>query len=76
MQTSYLVAEIVMIPLSGWLSRALSTRVLYTLSALGFTVFSALCASASSLGRDDPVAGAAGLYRRGDDPDGVRHRAS
>jgi DHA2 family multidrug resistance protein len=49
-QTSYLVAEIVMIPLSGWLSRALSTRVLYTLSALGFTLFSALCASATSLG--------------------------
>jgi DHA2 family multidrug resistance protein len=49
-QTSYLVAEIVMIPLSGWLSRALSTRVLYTLSALGFTVFSAFCASAHSLG--------------------------
>jgi DHA2 family multidrug resistance protein len=50
-QTSYLVAEIVMIPLSGWLSRALSTRVLYTLSALGFTLFSALCASAGSLGQ-------------------------
>jgi len=49
-QTSYLVAEIVMIPLSGWLSRALSTRVLYTLSALGFTLFSAMCASAHSLG--------------------------
>jgi DHA2 family multidrug resistance protein len=49
-QTSYLVAEIVMIPLSGWLSRALSTRLLFTLSALGFTVFSAFCATASSLG--------------------------
>jgi DHA2 family multidrug resistance protein len=49
-QTSYLMAEIVMIPLSGWLSRLLSTRILFTISALGFTVFSALCASASSLG--------------------------
>ena len=49
-QTSYLIAEIVMIPLSGWLSRLLSTRVLFTLSALGFTVFSLLCASADSLG--------------------------
>ena len=28
-QTSYLIAEIVMIPLSGWLSRLLSTRVLF-----------------------------------------------
>jgi DHA2 family multidrug resistance protein len=49
-QTSYLVAEIVMIPLSGWLSRALSTRLLFVLSALGFTLFSGLCASATSLG--------------------------
>ena len=49
-QTSYLIAEIVMIPLSGWLSRLLSTRVLFTLSAAGFTLFSLLCASATSLG--------------------------
>ena len=49
-QTSYLMAEIVMIPLSGWLSRLLSTRVLFVCSALGFTVFSALCASATGLG--------------------------
>ncbi len=49
-QTSYLIAEIVMIPLSGWLSRMLSTRVLFTASALGFTLFSGLCATATSLG--------------------------
>jgi DHA2 family multidrug resistance protein len=49
-QTSYLIAEIVMIPLSGWLSRLLSTRVLFVGSAIGFTVFSLACASASSLG--------------------------
>ena len=48
-QTSYLVAEIIMVPLTGFLSRALSTRVLFTFSALGFTLFSALCASATSL---------------------------
>ncbi|HEY0419359.1 MAG TPA: DHA2 family efflux MFS transporter permease subunit, partial [Acetobacteraceae bacterium] len=48
-QTSYLIAEIVMIPLSGWLSRLLSTRVLFVASAVGFTVFSALCATAESL---------------------------
>ena len=48
-QTSYLIAEIVMIPLSGFLSRLLSTRVLFTASAAGFTVFSLLCATASSL---------------------------
>ena len=50
MQTSYLIAEIVMIPLSGWLSRLLSTRVLFVVSALGFTLFSLACAGASSLG--------------------------
>jgi len=49
-QTSYLIAEIVMIPLSGWLSRLLSTRVLFVGSALGFTLFSLACAGASSLG--------------------------
>ena len=49
-QTSYLIAEIVMIPLSGWLSRLLSTRVLFVASALGFTLFSLACAGASSLG--------------------------
>ena len=49
-QTSYLIAEIVMIPLSGWLSRLLSTRVLFVVSTLGFTLFSLACASASSLG--------------------------
>jgi DHA2 family multidrug resistance protein len=48
-QTSYLIAEIVMIPLSGFLSRLLSTRVLFTISAVGFTVFSMACAMADSL---------------------------
>jgi DHA2 family multidrug resistance protein len=48
-QTSYLIAEIVMIPLSGWLARLLSTRVLFTISALGFTLFSFLCALSTDL---------------------------
>ena len=42
-QTSYLMAEIVMIPLSGWLSRAFSTRWLFTASAACFTVTSVAC---------------------------------
>ena len=49
-QTSYLVAEIVMIPLTGFLSRALSTRYLFAICATGFTLFSVLCASSSSIG--------------------------
>jgi DHA2 family multidrug resistance protein len=42
-QTAYLIAEIIMIPLSGWLTRVLSTRWLFTLSAAGFTAASLLC---------------------------------
>jgi len=48
-QTSYLIAEVVMIPLSGFLARLLSTRVLFTISAAGFTLASALCATATSI---------------------------
>lgn len=48
-QTSYLIAEVIMIPLSGYLGRALSTRVLFSLSAAGFTLASALCATATTL---------------------------
>ena len=42
-QTSYLIAEIVVIPLSGWLSRVFSTRWLFCASAVGFTLASLLC---------------------------------
>lgn len=48
-QTSYLVAEVIMIPLSGFLARGLSTRVLFALSAGGFALSSALCATATSI---------------------------
>jgi MFS transporter, DHA2 family, multidrug resistance protein len=42
-QTAYLIAEIIVIPLSGWLTRVFSTRWLFAGSALGFTVTSLLC---------------------------------
>src|ERR1700744_2352563 len=42
-QTGYLMAELVMIPFSGFLAQALSTRVLFALSAGLFTISSALC---------------------------------
>src|SRR6478672_9515844 len=45
-QTSYLIAEIIVIPLSGWLSRVMSTRWLFCASAVGFTVASMLCGMA------------------------------
>ena len=48
-QTSYLIAEVIMIPLSGTLARILSTRVLFTVCAGGFTLASALCATATNI---------------------------
>ncbi|SUA88653.1 Multidrug resistance protein B [Pandoraea pulmonicola] len=45
-QTSYLIAEIIVIPLSGWLSRVMSTRWIFAASAAGFTVASLLCGAA------------------------------
>ncbi|MDE2577481.1 MAG: DHA2 family efflux MFS transporter permease subunit [Hyphomicrobiales bacterium] len=48
-QTSYLIAEVVMIPLSGFLARTFSTRTLFTVCAAGFTLMSFLCAQATSI---------------------------
>jgi MFS transporter, DHA2 family, multidrug resistance protein len=45
-QTSYLIAEIIVIPLSGWLTRVMSTRWLFCVSAIGFTAASLLCGAA------------------------------
>ncbi len=42
-QTAYLIAEIIVIPLSGWLTRVFSTKWLFTFSAAGFTAASVLC---------------------------------
>jgi DHA2 family multidrug resistance protein len=42
-QTAYLIAEIIVIPLSGWLTRVFSTRWLFAASAAGFTLTSLLC---------------------------------
>jgi DHA2 family multidrug resistance protein len=49
-QTSYLIAEVIAIPLSGFLSRALGTRLLFTVSAAGFTFASIMCGFSSSIG--------------------------
>ncbi|WP_062763180.1 DHA2 family efflux MFS transporter permease subunit [Falsirhodobacter sp. alg1] len=48
-QTSYLIAEVIMIPLSGFLARVMSTRYLFALAAAGFTMASFMCATASSI---------------------------
>ncbi len=44
-QTAYLMAEIVAIPLTGWLSRVMSTRGAFTAGLLGFTAASVACAA-------------------------------
>jgi DHA2 family multidrug resistance protein len=48
-QTAYLIAEIVMIPLSGFFSRALSTRYVFAIASGGFTLMSLMCATATSI---------------------------
>ncbi|MCZ2329016.1 DHA2 family efflux MFS transporter permease subunit [Bartonella sp. F02] len=48
-QTAYLIAEVIMLPLSGFLGRLLSTRILFSVSAAGFTLASILCATATSI---------------------------
>jgi DHA2 family multidrug resistance protein len=48
-QTSYLISEVVMIPLSGFLSRLLSTRILFVLSSASFTLMSLFCAMSTSI---------------------------
>ena len=47
--TSYLIAEIVVIPLSGWLAQVFSIRVYLLTNAMLFLVFSAACAMAQDL---------------------------
>ena len=48
-QTAYLIAEVIAIPLSGFLSRALGTRWLFAGSAAGFTLASLMCGLSSSM---------------------------
>ncbi|MCF7968308.1 MAG: DHA2 family efflux MFS transporter permease subunit, partial [Methylococcaceae bacterium] len=61
-QTAYLIAEVVIIPLSGWLARALSTRVLFTVSCAGFTLMSLLCALSWNLNSMIVFRGLQGLF--------------
>ena len=47
-QTAYLIAEVIAIPLTGFLTRALSMRGLFMLAISVFTVASAACAQSTS----------------------------
>jgi MFS transporter, DHA2 family, multidrug resistance protein len=48
--TSYIVAAAIMTPLAGWLARRYGRKRILVLSVLGFTLASALCGMAQSLG--------------------------
>ena len=47
-QTAYLIAEIVAIPLTGWLTSLLSLRRLFLIAVIAFTVASAGCAKSGN----------------------------
>ena len=49
--TSYLAANATILPISGWLSAHLGPRIYFLLSIAVFTVASALCGMATSLGQ-------------------------
>ena len=48
-QTAYLIAEVIAIPLTGWLTHALSLRWLFAGATFGFTLASLACASVSGI---------------------------
>lgn len=49
--TSYLIAEIVVIPLTGWLAQVFSIRIYLLTNAVLFLAFSGACAFAQNLGQ-------------------------
>ena len=71
--TAYLVAEIVVIPLTGWLAQVFSLRRYLLVNAVLFLVFSVACAYRAEPRPDDRAARHPGLHRRRADPDGLHH---
>src|SRR6201746_349931 len=50
-QTAYLIAEVIAIPLTGWLTRALTLRWLFVIAPFVFTLTSIGCAFSSNFPR-------------------------
>ncbi|MDX1916375.1 MAG: DHA2 family efflux MFS transporter permease subunit [Rickettsiaceae bacterium] len=48
-QTSYIIAEVVVIPLTGFFAKLLSTRIAFCIAATGFTIMSIMCALCASI---------------------------
>ncbi len=49
--TSYIVASAIMTPMSGWLAARLGRKQVFVISIIGFTLASALCGAAQTLGQ-------------------------
>lgn len=45
-QTAYLIAEVIIIPVTGFAAKLLSTRISYFIAACGFTIMSLMCSLA------------------------------
>jgi DHA2 family multidrug resistance protein len=65
--TSYLVAEIVIIPLTAWLERVFGLKRFLLIASVLFTGFSIVCGLSTTLTMMI-VGRGTGLHRRGDDP--------
>src|SRR5579864_1345914 len=48
--TSYIVANSIMIPMTGWISARIGRKRYFLISVLGFVVASAMCGAARTLG--------------------------
>ncbi len=73
-QTAYLMAEVIAIPLTGWLTRALSLRWLFAGATAVFTLASLGCALSDTPATAHCLARTAGLFRRHADPRRVHRR--
>jgi len=49
--TSYIIASAIMTPMSGWLAGRFGRKQVFVISIIGFTLASALCGAAQSLGQ-------------------------
>ena len=66
--TSYIVAAAIMTPLTGWLADRFGRKPLFLVSIVGFTLASALCGMAQSLGQIVLFRLLQGTVRRSADP--------
>jgi len=71
--TSYLITEIIVIPLTAWLARVFSVRRCLLVNAVRFVCFSAPRASASDLSQMIVPRAFSGLHRRRSYPNGIHH---